>query len=159
MSYITAIGTATPPHKFLQSDIAEFMVLAMQLPGDDERRLKALFRATGIESRYSVLDDYGKLEGFDFYSNTKNLEPFPSTKRRLEFFRQHALGLSQHAVASALTNINDLNLKCITHLIVVSCTGMYAPGLDIDLVKSLNYQIPSRLSRLPVFVFIDKVTQ
>ena len=138
MSYITSIGTATPPHKFDQASIADFMVCAMQLRDNDERKLRTLFRATGIESRYSVLDDYGKREGFDFYSNTKNLEPFPSTKRRLEFFRQHALGLSQHAVASALTNINDLNLKSITHLIVVSCTGMYAPGLDIDLVKSLK---------------------
>ena len=138
MSYITSIGTATPPHKFSQSSIAEFMVQAMQLQSNDERRLKALFRATGIESRYSVLDDYGKLNDFDFYSNTKNLEPFPSTKKRLEFFQKHAHGLSQIAITSCLSKVPALKLKSITHLIVVSCTGMYAPGLDIDLVKSLK---------------------
>ena len=136
MSYITAIGTATPPHKFDQSIIAEFMVRAMQVRGDDERRLRTLFRATGIESRYSVLDDYGKLEGFDFYSNTQTLEPFPSTKRRLGFFQNHALALSLNAVSSCLAK--EVKPDSITHLIVVSCTGMYAPGLDIDLVKSLK---------------------
>ena len=138
MSYITAIGTATPPHKFNQSAIADFMVRAMQLKGDDERKLNALFRATGIESRYSVLDDYGKPEDFNFYSNTHNLEPFPSTKKRLDFFRTHALALSLNAISTCLSKVADLRLDSITHLIVVSCTGMYAPGLDIDLVKSLK---------------------
>ncbi|MBK5278087.1 MAG: type III polyketide synthase [Bacteroidia bacterium] len=136
MSYITSIGTAVPPNKFSQPTIAEFMVRAMQLSGDDERKLRALFRATGIESRHSVLDDYGKQDGFKFYSNTKNLEPFPSTKRRLDVFRQHALDLSLQAVSTCLPKAVTMN--SITHLIVVSCTGMYAPGLDIDLVKSLK---------------------
>ncbi len=138
MSYITAIGTATPPHKFNQSSIAEFMVRAMELPREDERKLRALFRATGIESRYSVLNDYGKSDGFEFYSNTKNVEPFPSTKKRLEFFRQHALALSLDSVSSCFSKVKDVKLDSITHLIVVSCTGMYAPGLDIDLVKALK---------------------
>ena len=138
MSYITAIGTATPPYKFSQATIADFMIRAMQLKGGDEKRLRSLFRATGIESRHSVLSDYGKQDGFDFYANTDNLEPFPSTKRRLESFRQHALGLSQHAVESCLKKVQGVNLNSITHLVVVSCTGMYAPGLDIDLVNSLK---------------------
>jgi prepilin-type processing-associated H-X9-DG protein len=138
MSYITAIGTATPPYKFSQSSIAEFMVRAMLLQDSDERKLKALFRATGIESRYSVLNDYGKLKDFDFYSNAQNLEPFPSTKKRLDHFQQHALTLSLASVSDCLSKVKDVKLNSITHLIVVSCTGMYAPGLDIDLVKSLK---------------------
>ena len=138
MSYLTSIGTATPPYKFSQSGIAEFMVRAMQLHDSDERKLKALFRATGIESRYSMLDDYGKVKDFDFYSNTQNLEPFPSTKKRLNHFQQHALTLSLAAVSNCLSKVKDVKLNSITHLIVVSCTGMYAPGLDIDLVKALK---------------------
>jgi len=138
MSYITAIGTATPRHKFNQSAIADFMVRAMQLKGDDERKLRTLYRATGIESRHSVLNDYGKAKDFDFYSNTNDLEPFPSTKKRLEFFRVHALDLSLMAAASCFSKVKDIDPGSITHLIVVSCTGMYAPGLDIDLVKSLK---------------------
>ena len=111
MSYITAIGTATPPFKFSQATIADFMIRAMQLKGGDEKRLRSLFRTTGIESRYSVISDYGKQDGFDFYSNTQNLEPFPSTKRRLESFRQHALGISLRAVESCLKKIQGVNLN------------------------------------------------
>ena len=88
MSYITAIGTANPSNKVSQSAIAEFMVRAMQLDESEARKLKALYRITGIESRYSVLSDYGKEQGFDFYSNAEGMEPFPSTKRRLELFRK-----------------------------------------------------------------------
>lgn len=135
MSYITAIGTANPPHRHSQQQIADFMLKTTQLQGDDARRLKTLYRATGIEHRYSVLADYGRSFDFSFYSNTEDLEPFPSTRKRLELYRTHALKLSLDAVQQCLgTRSTDE----ITHLIVVSCTGMYAPGLDIDLVNALG---------------------
>jgi prepilin-type processing-associated H-X9-DG protein len=109
----------------------------MQLSSDDERRLGALYRATGIEKRYSVLSDYGKTEGFEFYKNSGTLEPFPTTHQRMDVFRGEAVGLSVEAVKNCLYN-NPVSVSEITHLIVVSCTGMYAPGLDIDLVKELG---------------------
>ena len=138
MSFITSIGTATPPHLLRQSTIAEFMIRAMELGDDDARKLLVLFRASGIETRYSVLDDYGKTEGFHFYENAPGMEPFPTTKRRLELYRRHALSISVEAVLNCLTSLVDFRKDSITHLIVVSCTGMYAPGLDIDLVKALG---------------------
>ena len=138
MSFITSIGTANPPHRLSQPDIAEFMIKAMDLGEDDARKLRVLFRATGIETRYSVLDDYAKTGDFHFFENSKGLEPFPSTRRRLELYRRHALALSLEAANHCLGAIGDFRKDAITHLIVVSCTGMYAPGLDIDLVKSLG---------------------
>lgn len=139
MSYITAIGTATPPHQFSQSVIADFMVKAMHLDDDDAKKLRALYRATGIESRYSVLADYGRSGDYEFYANSGDLNPMPSTKRRLEFFRKHAVELSCEAALRALHSLGpDVSPKEITHLVVVSCTGLYAPGLDIDLIKVLG---------------------
>lgn len=138
MSYITSIGTANPKHKIRQSDIADFMVRAMQLNKADASKLRSLYRATGIASRYSVLGDYGRKDGFDFFSNTDDLEPFPSTKRRLDLYRHHSLKISLDAIESCLSRLPDIDKKSLTHLIVVSCTGMYAPGLDIDLVRSLG---------------------
>lgn len=137
MSFITAFGTANPSHQFTQLVLADFMVRSMQLNHDDERKLRTIFRATGIETRYSVLEDYGKSKDFDFYPNTPNFEPFPSTQKRLEAFRDHALPLSVAAIKN-LTTTSSVDLQKITHLIVVSCTGMYAPGLDIDLIKALR---------------------
>jgi len=138
MSYITAVGTANPKYKFNQLTIADFMVRAMQLGENEARKLKALYRATGIETRYSVLEDYGKRDHFDFYSNNENLEPFPSTSKRLELFRPQAIALSVQAIHSCLSKISGFNVDEITHLVVVSCTGMYAPGLDIDIIKTIG---------------------
>jgi predicted naringenin-chalcone synthase len=146
MSFITSIGTANPENKFNQSTIADFMVRAMQMDAHDERKLRALFRMTGIETRHSVIADYGKVDGYDFYSNNQNFEPVPSTGARLFLYRQQALMLSIDAINHCLSKVNNVDKKSITHLIVVSCTGMYAPGLDIDLVKALG--LPTNTQRL-----------
>jgi predicted naringenin-chalcone synthase len=138
MSYITAIGTATPAHRFNQSVIADFMVRAMQLDEPAANKLRALYRATGIESRYSVLPDYGRSGDYEFYANSADFSPMPSTKTRLELFRKHAVELSKASVLNALNGNKEVDLKDITHLVVVSCTGLYAPGLDIDLVTELG---------------------
>ena len=114
------------------------MVRAMQLNEMDARKMRTLFRVTGIESRYSVLEDYGKKDGFDFYSNSQDMEPFPSTKKRLELFREHSLKISLEAIGNCLAKRTGFDKKSLTHLVVVSCTGMYAPGLDIDIIKSMG---------------------
>lgn len=139
MSFITAIGTATPAHRFSQSVIADFMVRAMKLDDQEAKKLRALYRATGIEARYSVLPDYGKSGDYEFYSNSADFNPMPSTRKRLEVFRKHAVELSHEAVLRTLHGlIPNVQPEEITHLIVVSCTGLYAPGLDIDLIKALG---------------------
>lgn len=135
MGFITSIGTATPPNRLPQTAIADFMIHAMRLNEDDARKLRTIFRASGIETRYSVVEDYRRTSGFEFYENTEDLEPFPSTRRRMELYRRHALSISLDAVQQCIQPLK-LRKDSITHLIVVSCTGMYAPGLDIDLVKS-----------------------
>jgi alpha-pyrone synthase len=137
MSYITSIGTANPPNKISQSAISQFMVRAMEMDEEDARKLRALFRMTGIESRYSVIEDYGKDSGFSFYPDASNQKAFPTTKQRMELFRKHALDLSVAAVRNCLSG-RSVPTVSFTHLIVVSCTGLYAPGLDIDLVAALE---------------------
>lgn len=138
MSHISAIGTANPSHRFSQSQIADFMTRAMQLSYEDGRKLRAIFNASGISHRHSVLEDYGRSGEFTFYSNTDDFEPFPSTSKRLRFFKENALNLSYEAVQNMLVQRPGFDLKSITHLVVVCCTGMYAPGLDVDLVKMLS---------------------
>lgn len=138
MSFITAIGTAVPAYKLEQNVIAEFM--EKLAPDEDQRRkLRTVFRASGIKTRHSVLSDYGRTEQFDFFPNTPNLEPFPGTAQRMQAYRQYALDLSIASVQNLQTQ-RPFDYSSITHLITVSCTGMYAPGLDIDLVKRLPLQ-------------------
>lgn len=135
MSFITAIGIANPPHRFSQSSIANFMVKAMQLNPKETRLLHTVFKASGIDYRHSVLEDYGREDNFSFYANSSDFEPFPTTEKRLSVFREHIVSLSSHAIDNMLQYLPAFDVKSVTHLIVVCCTGMYAPGLDIDLVK------------------------
>ena len=138
MSYITAIGTANPTHRFSQDVIAQFMGRVMTFKNGEQRKLATVFRASGIEFRHSVLEDYGKVKDFTFYADNPGLEPFPGTEKRLQIFRKHALSLSLDAIRALTDNYPLADLRRVTHLIVVCCTGMYAPGLDIDLVSALN---------------------
>jgi predicted naringenin-chalcone synthase len=102
-----------------------------------------MFRFSGIDHRFSVLKDYGTENGYEFFPENEDLEPFPSTEKRVLAFREHALPLSLNAIKNAMPE-GDIN--SITHLIVVCCTGMYAPGLDIDIIKALN--LPSDTQRV-----------
>jgi predicted naringenin-chalcone synthase len=118
--------------------LAEFMVRAMHLEEPDARRLRAIFRASGIHTRHSVIDDYGLREGFTFYPRNGAFRTMPSTRSRMEEYRKHAPHLSLRAVEDCLAARSGFEPREVTHLITVSCTGMYAPGLDIDLVKALK---------------------
>ena len=136
---ISAIGTANPPYRIEQARIAEFMGGAHQFNVKEKQRLLALYRATGIQRRYAVIPDYGKSEGhYEFYPNNENLDPFPGTKARMELYRREATPLAEAACKACLTEKAHISPQEITHLITVSCTGMYAPGLDIDLINALE---------------------
>ncbi|MGI4736824.1 MAG: type III polyketide synthase [Janthinobacterium lividum] len=138
-SYLGAIGTATPAHRLAQPVIADFMARALALDADGTRKLRALYRVSGIEHRYSVLPDYGRQLGdYEFFPNTPGLEPFPGVSQRMAAYRREALPLALAAVQESLRQAPGVAAASLTHLITVSCTGMYAPGLDIELVQALG---------------------
>jgi predicted naringenin-chalcone synthase len=138
-SHISAIGIANPSYKIPQMQIADFMAEATQMDGQEKRKLNALYRSTGIRYRHSVLADYSKHKGaFEFYSNTPNMEPFPMIEQRMNLYREHALPLCIQAVNNCLFSYEKFNIKQVTHLITVSCTGMYAPGIDIELIEEFG---------------------
>lgn len=136
MSKILSIGTAVPAFKHEQSDILDFMQRVYALSDDEQRKLKFLYRQGGIDTRYSVIPDYSlPASEWTFYSPTENLEPFPKLEKRMQWYQQYAAQLSLNAVNKCLENYAD---QPITHLITVSCTGMSAPGLDLELLDLLN---------------------
>ncbi|KTD24752.1 Naringenin-chalcone synthase [Legionella lansingensis] len=137
-SAITAIGTATPPYKRDQREIADLICQGFKLKPAERRLVKAIYKSCGIQQRYSVLSDYGKSpEEFDFLPNDADA-PLPSTGARMRIYKDHALTLALNAIENCLTGRPDFNKKAITHLITVSCTGMYAPGLDIEIIHHLG---------------------
>ncbi|HMI78375.1 MAG TPA: hypothetical protein VK484_06250, partial [Ferruginibacter sp.] len=136
MSKIISIGTAVPDHKHDQSAILNFMQRVYAAGEADRRKLKFLYHQSGIDTRYSVIPDYSSGAGqWEFYPATENLEPFPKLELRMEWYQRYAAQLSVKAIDDCIEKVDRKN---ITHLITVSCTGMSAPGLDLELLELLE---------------------
>jgi len=136
--YINAIGTAVPRHRIEQSAIVQFMAQAHQMSPVEQRRLIALYRASGIHYRHSVLPDFKDPSDHAFFPIDKVNAAFPTVKQRMSVFQQEAPELSLAAVRSCFANQIRVKPHEVTHLITVSCTGMHAPGIDIELVNALG---------------------
>lgn len=114
-----------------------FMQDVYALTEDDKRKIRYLYRQSAIDTRHSVIPDYGRPPAeWKFYPATENLEPFPSLEQRMAWYQKYAAPLSVHAVRDCLDG--KLRPEEVTHLISVSCTGMSAPGLDLQLVELLG---------------------
>jgi len=134
MPYINLISPANPEISIAQNDIAGFMQTAMQLDEENSRKLKAVFRMSGIKKRHTVIPDYkfSDDENWLFYPPVSNGKSLPNTADRMQLFEQHALPLAQKSLKKVFEKYKEQEF---THLITVSCTGMFAPGLDIQLIK------------------------
>lgn len=139
-SCISAIGTANPVNRIKQADIYHFMVKAFGLNEQDARRLKSIYAASGIDYRYSVIPDFGHTDEsrYTFFEQTEDMEPFPDTSKRLALYEREATGIAVQAARNCIGPFGDDMASRITHLITVSCTGMHAPGIDIELVEKLG---------------------
>ncbi|NEU08875.1 type III polyketide synthase [Flavihumibacter sp. R14] len=139
-SCISSIGTANPEYRIKQSSILQFMVRAMGLDDNNALRLEKLYANSGIDYRYSVIPDFGE-EDFNnhgFFAKNATMEPFPCTQNRLKLYQYKAAAVAAAAVRDCLKVFPEGFLSKITHLITVSCTGMHAPGIDIELVEKLG---------------------
>ena len=138
MSYILKIATAVPDYCYSQ----ETLMSIYRNSTDDEtarRKIKILAAKSGISTRYSALKDYGEtVENFTFFEPNRYLLPTPSLSNRMAVFRPEALKLSLRAIYN-LPNF-DAEKRTITHIITVTCTGLFAPGLDIELLQMLALQ-------------------
>jgi predicted naringenin-chalcone synthase len=137
VSSILSIGTAVPQYCHRQEDILQFMQTVYAANDVTKRKLRYLYSQSGIRERYSVLADYSR-PGYEwkFYSPSENLEPFPSLEQRMATYNKQAPLLSVDAVRDCLGH--KYHPDQVTHLITVSCTGMSAPGLDLQLSELLE---------------------
>jgi len=65
----------------------------------------------------------------------------------MALYREHAPILAEHAAREALAD-SGVEAGAVTHLLTVSCTGMYLPGLDAELAHRL--ELRSGVRRLPL---------
>jgi len=132
-AYINRIGTAVPPH-----DVHDSYLRFIE-PGLPEGKARTVFQRmaqrSSIEHRYSILAKEGMVEADAPEEGFYRRGAYPGTAARMRLYEEYAPALAEQA-ALAL----DLQGKeqSITHLIVASCTGFVAPGLDQLLAKRLG---------------------
>lgn len=137
MSKIISIGTAVPAYRHAQQDILSFMQQVYALDAVEARKLKFLYRQSGIESRYSAIADFSKPCGdWSFFPPVGSADKIPSIENRMNLYAETAAPMARQAIENCLVNYMDCN--AITHLITVSCTGMSAPGLDLELIELMG---------------------
>jgi len=136
LSKIISIATEVPQYKHTQKSLLEFMEGAYGAGEKERRILKYLYEHSGIDNRYSVIPDFTlPIDEWEFFPKTPDLEPFPTLEQRMKWFQQNALPLSLSAANKCIDGVIDI--KDISHLITVSCTGMSAPGLELQLMEAM----------------------
>ena len=139
--FIQAIGTAVPPHKISQDHHYTILESANGMSRGEQLVLKKIYSRTGIEHRHSVLSEFSsadKAENELFHPSGKY--PVTSVSKRMEIYEAHAASLCEAAALQCFADLPALKKEAITHLVTFSCTGMYAPGLDIQLVEKLGLE-------------------
>jgi len=130
-AHINRIGTATPPYDVHDA----FVVFARTLLTDDRARtlFDRMAERAGIGHRYSYFrpgeSGAANVDHDGFYRRGA----FPTTGARMARYETDAVDLAVQAV-------NDLDVaqEGVTHLVVASCTGFTAPGLDQLIAERLG---------------------
>jgi len=134
-AFINRIATANPPHDVHDA----FLRFGRRMLKSDNRRVALFDRMadrSGIAHRYSCLRPGNggmTVDADGFYS----LGDFPDTAARMRKYEDCAPALAADAVEKLLQGEDRSR---ITHLIVTSCTGFSAPGVDLALIEQCGLQ-------------------
>ena len=149
---ILALGTALPRYSISQTEIGRWIAESF----GDRRRMQRLVRMihsqSGIETRYSCLPAHLESPLTSRFAPGAAPENSASTGERMQIYEREATPLGTAAARQALEQYarqrgQDLEqvAATVTHLLAVSCTGLFAPGLDFTLAKEL--QLPATVRR------------
>jgi predicted naringenin-chalcone synthase len=152
---ILGLGTAVPATVY---DQVEGLLIAKSLccrTAEHVTWLPAMYQGTHINKRHMVLprglvDDVlqGTQESGSVFLPTGAADDLgPTTGQRMRVYEKEAPPLAVRAARLALAR-SGLAPQRLTHLITVSCTGFYAPGLDTALIEAL--ELPPTIERTQI---------
>ncbi|WP_053377606.1 type III polyketide synthase [Paenibacillus sp. FJAT-27812] len=144
---ILGIGTAVPPYLIDQADTARRLVDALSDKPDSARWGRRIFKQCGVESRYTCEPNLLAEAAECRYLPSATPELAPSTSERMGIYKRESVPLGLHAARQALAD-GDVEPAAITHLITVSCTGQFLPGMDAAIVQQLG--LAPTITRIPL---------
>lgn len=147
---VCSIGSAVPEQSLTRDESLE--VAKLMAPETKHKTLSKIFCGTGVKKRHSVLLKKGEAEDaavdYDLLYTPDNVgDPGPTTMERMQVYQDRAHPLAETAVGRALEG-STIRIDDITHLVMVTCSGFFAPGVDIALMKSMG--LPHDLERVQV---------
>lgn len=135
-TWISRLAHALPGPAITQDALAAW--LARRLPAHaDPQRLQRFARRSGVETRHAAIDLLGA-EGAELYPEGGSAADALARSRA---FARLAPPLAAMAARRACPD----GFAGITHLVVATCTGAVAPGLDLLLLDELG--LPSATRR------------
>lgn len=139
---IMPIAISVPPRRVTQADALDHALRV--LPGSSARRIRALYRRSGVRHRSIAIP-----EADSEYPGGVLAPPglAPSTGARMALYERFIVPLGCDAARGAL-KASGFAPHAVTHVIVVSCTGFMAPGLDAALIRDLG--LPASVRRLSI---------
>jgi predicted naringenin-chalcone synthase len=138
--HIDGMGTALPLHGISQQKAC---AIAQQGLTDRQSRLLAtIYRKSAITRRHTVLLD--QEDGTTPFYDLAGTNEGPGTQQRMDRFAREAIPLAVQAAGKALANAN-CPADAVTHVITVSCTGFFSPGIDREMIEAL--QLPRSVNR------------
>jgi predicted naringenin-chalcone synthase len=133
LAKIISIATSVPTYTCKQSELFPFFNAWYSKNETESRKLRFILNNSGIDKRHFAIKDLVQNDG-SFYTQTD----FPSIEKRMEVYNNEAYKLSCATIEKCVAG--KIELSAITHLITVSCTGMAAPGLDLQIVETLGLE-------------------
>lgn len=146
-AHILSLSCMTPKAFFSQKDIANTFENSLEIETQNSKKLQLIFQHSKIEKRHSVISDFenNKLKGKLFGDHFPR--EIPDTFKRNTIYREEAPKIASAVCKEALIKWGQ-PLSQITHVISVSCTGMYAPGIEFGLIEELG--LNSTVERLAI---------
>ena len=133
--FLRRIATAVPRYD-VHIPFVDFAHGMLQDPGSCAL-FQRMAQRSGIEHRYSALQAAGEREPEAFSAHDLyQLGSFPFTARRMALFKQFAPVLMRAALDRLALTLAERDR--VRHVIVTSCTGLYAPGLDFEAMEHLG---------------------
>jgi alpha-pyrone synthase len=134
-AFINRIATSVPPHD-VHGAFIDFAASLLS-EGTVRNLFRRMARLSAIEHRYSFIQPVATGDGA--WKDAESIYVpgnFPDTARRMRFFEKFAPRLA--ACTLNRLSLSERERQKVTHVIVTCCTGLYAPGLDFDIVNHLG---------------------
>lgn len=138
--HLWSLGAALPPYAHAQTDALAYVRHRVGGERRVDRLLSGLYAHSGVDTRHSVLaspepDGRG---GDPLFLDAAGGPRQPGTAERNARYRRDSGPLARQAATGALEGVPDVGPEDVTHLVTVSCTGMHAPGTDLELIRGLG---------------------